>query len=280
MRIRVHHETRFRFDAPVKSVIQSLRLTPRNHEGQHVAFWRIDIDVNCRLKASEDAFGNLTHMFDCQGPIAAITVEVTGEVETFDAAGVLRGTVERFPSELYLRETPITAPDAALRAFAEEAAAGRDGDLDRLHALLDAIHEKLGPAGEPSASVPNARAVFARGSGTAVDCAHVFIAAARHLDIPSRFVGGYFPTDDATTPAAASGSTLAPHAWAEAFAPGLGWVGFDPFLGYCPEDRHVRVAIALDHLGVTPIRAAYHGAAEETVDSRIRVTLAEPPRPP
>ncbi len=97
MRIRVHHETRFRFDAPVKSLIQSLHLTPRNHEGQHVASWRIDIDVDCRLKPSEDAYGNLTHMFTCEGPVEAIAVSVSGEVETFDTAGVVRGSVERFP---------------------------------------------------------------------------------------------------------------------------------------------------------------------------------------
>ena len=61
MRIRVSHETRYRYDAPISGVIQTLRLTPRNHDGQYVVHWRIDISEDCRLDTHEDAFGNLTH---------------------------------------------------------------------------------------------------------------------------------------------------------------------------------------------------------------------------
>ena len=37
MRIKISHETRYHYDAPAAGVIQTLRLTPRNHEGQYVA---------------------------------------------------------------------------------------------------------------------------------------------------------------------------------------------------------------------------------------------------
>jgi hypothetical protein len=37
------------------------------------------------------------------------------------------------------------------------------------------------------------------------------------------------------------------HAWAEAFVPDLGWVGFDPANGICTTDAHARVAIGLDY---------------------------------
>ena len=36
MRIRVSHLTTYRYEASPKSVIQTLRLTPRNHAGQYV----------------------------------------------------------------------------------------------------------------------------------------------------------------------------------------------------------------------------------------------------
>ena len=35
------------------------------------------------------------------------------------------------------------------------------------------------------------------------------------------------------------------HGWAEGFVAGLGWVGFDPSDGICPDERYVRVAIGL-----------------------------------
>ena len=37
MRIRISHLTSYRYQTPATSVIQMLRLTPRNHDGQYVA---------------------------------------------------------------------------------------------------------------------------------------------------------------------------------------------------------------------------------------------------
>jgi transglutaminase-like putative cysteine protease len=48
----------------------------------------------------------------------------------------------------------------------------------------------------------------------------VFIAAARALGIPARYVSGYLLMDDRVDQDAG-------HAWAEAFVANLGWVGFD-----------------------------------------------------
>ena len=74
-----------------------LRLTPRNHDGQYVARWRIDVSTDCRLDQHEDAFGNITHAFTADGPFSELSVLVEGEVETRDTQGIVRGAVERFP---------------------------------------------------------------------------------------------------------------------------------------------------------------------------------------
>jgi len=49
MRIRISHATTYRYETPPTGVIQMLRLTPRNHEGQYVLNWRVDLSENCRL---------------------------------------------------------------------------------------------------------------------------------------------------------------------------------------------------------------------------------------
>ena len=67
MRIRVCHETLYRYDAPPSGVIQTLRLTPRNHDGQFLIDWRIDVSEDCRLDVHEDAFGNITTLTDHSG---------------------------------------------------------------------------------------------------------------------------------------------------------------------------------------------------------------------
>ena len=100
MRIKISHETRYRYDAPAAGVIQTLRLTPRNHEGQYVAHWRIDVSEDSRLDMHEDAFGNITHTFSADGPFDDLALYVEGEVDVQDTAGIVRGTIERFPPSL------------------------------------------------------------------------------------------------------------------------------------------------------------------------------------
>jgi transglutaminase-like putative cysteine protease len=78
--------------------------------------------------------------------------------------------------------------------------------------------------------------------------AHMFIGAARALDIPARYVTGYLAADE-DHPAAF-------HAWGEAYDDGLGWIGFDAALGICPTDRHVRLAAGLDARSTMPVRVA------------------------
>ena len=49
MRIRILHDTRYTYDQPARGLIQLLRLTPRDHDGQPVREWRIEPSVNGRL---------------------------------------------------------------------------------------------------------------------------------------------------------------------------------------------------------------------------------------
>ena len=82
MRIRISHETRYIYDSPPKGVIQTLRLTPRNHDGQYVIGWRIGVSADCRMDRQEDAFGNISHAFTADGPFSELIVAVEGDVET------------------------------------------------------------------------------------------------------------------------------------------------------------------------------------------------------
>jgi transglutaminase-like putative cysteine protease len=269
MRIRVRHDTHYHYEHPAKSVIQLLRLTPRNHEGQHIVYWRIDISSDCRLRASEDAFGNVVHNFTADGPIDDLTIKVEGEVDTFDTHSILRGAIERLPLELFLRDTPLTYASAECRAFAEAAAKAHSGGLDRMHALLGAVHRHLALE---TADLPNAvgaEPAFAAARAVNADFAHVLIASARSIEIPARFIRGYLLDE-----AAASATTA--HAWMEAHIGSLGWVGFDPALGRCPDENYVRVAVGLDGLGAAPIRGRRHGGDGESMTVAIDIGPAWP----
>jgi transglutaminase-like putative cysteine protease len=266
MRLRIAHSIVHRFDPPATGVIQVLRLTPRNHEGQYIMGWRIDVSADARLNAHEDAFGNLIHVFTADGPFAELSLKVDGEVETQSTNGVVNGTVERFPPTLFLRDTPSTQADASIRDFALDARAASNGDIvAELHALLDRLHDgtiRESDAAQPAAAT--AAEAFARKRGGTRELTHIFIGAARSLQIPARYVAGYLCIDG-------DAEQEVGHAWAEAFVPGLGWVGFDPANGVCPTDAHVRIAIGLDALGAAPVRGTRFGAGAETLAVAIKV---------
>jgi len=266
MRLRIAHSSVYRYDPPTAGVIQVLRLTPRNHEGQYVERWRIDVAPDARLAAHEDAFGNITHVFTADGPLEELRVEVDGEVETQNAYGVVRGTVERFPPSLFLRDTALTQADGAIREFAQKIRDASGGVvLAQLHGLLDRLFEDIAGDVGTSPAPKNAAAAFARKRGAPEDLAHVFIGAAHTLGIPARYVRGYYRSADKGADADTS------HAWAEAFVPDLGWVGFDPSNGCCPTDGHVRVAIGLDSLGAAAVRGTRLGVGAETLAVAIKV---------
>ncbi len=192
MRLNIRHETAYRYATPANRAIEVLRLLPRGHNGQYIAAWRIDMDCDCRLDPSTDAFGNLMYEFTLDGPISALTIVAEGSVETTDTAGVLSGQVERFPPVLYLRDTALTASDALIRDFADEVAAKAGGDrLGLMHALMDALAERMRFEVDATSTGTSAVEAFALGHGVCQDFAHVFIAACRHLRIPARFTAGY-----------------------------------------------------------------------------------------
>jgi len=269
MRLRIAHSSVYRYDPPAAGVVQVLRLTPRNHEGQYVERWRIDVAPDARLTAHEDAFGNITHVFTADGPLEELRVEVDGEVETQNANGVVRGTVERFPPSLFLRDTALTQADSAIRDFAQKIRDASGGVvLAELHGLLDRLFEDVAgdsAAGDDAASSApvNAAEAFACKHGAPKDLAHIFIGATRSLGIPARYVRGYFRHPDKSADTS--------HAWAEAYVPDLGWVGFDPSNGACPTDGHVRVAIGLDSLGAAAVRGTRLGVGAETLAVAIKV---------
>ena len=263
MRIRISHSIGYAYAEPARHITQILRLTPRDHDGQHVMSWRIEPTIDGRLRMTQDAFGNVVHTFSADGPIAEMAIRVEGLIETVDLAGIVRGVPERVPVDVFRRDTLLTTPDAALREFAEEVTRGDATPLSRMHALMEALHEKMPCIETGQRTGIGAAAAFAAGEGIPQDVAHVFMTCARHLDVPARYVSGYVAQSDALPHANGA------NAWAEVHLEDFGWIGFDPANGLCPIDTHVRVAAGLDYADAAPVRGARKGGDGEALAVRV-----------
>ncbi len=263
MRILIDYETRYSYARAARFIVQVLRVTPRSTEGQQVRDWRIETDVDTRLRRSEDAFGNIIHTLYTERPTEILTIRVTGEVATADTGGVLRGIPERLSPLVYLRDTPLTHADPALREFA--AKVGEGEDLVRLHRLMGLINDQVAFMVGSTTADHTAADAFAQRQGVCQDHAQIFIACARRLGIPARYVSGHLHRSDGLIDQDAA------HAWAEAWVEDLGWVGFDAANGISPTEHYVRIASGLDALGASPIRGTSYGGGSETMTVALRV---------
>ncbi len=260
MLIAVDHLTTWRYPAPVRGVVQSHRLRPAQHDGQKIVDWGVTVTDGTPGGSFRDGAGDWVQGWTIRGPLSEIAVRVTGMVETADTAGILRGHRESIPPEAWLRETPATRPDAAIRALAAVAAAD---PLDLAHALSAAVADAI--AWEPGAThaATTAAETMAAGRGVCQDHAQVLIAAARHCGRPARYVAGYMLT--------ATEKAEAAHAWAEIHIPGLGWVGFDPANRCCPDARYVRLGSGRDAQDAAPVRGIARGPGEAALDVAVAV---------
>lgn len=272
MRIHIRHEIAHIFEPTVRFLNATLRLTPRSHESQYVSRWRVEIDGDSRIRASDDGFGNCMHTLSMSGQTGALRLFAEGVVDTFDAAGIVRASVEKFPPELFLRETALTAPNERLRTMATNIQG--ENRIERLHGLLLLMSDEEKPgqtAQEQTQSQAQSmtktlaaqtqlqaaeavKAPDAKSVNTVKDLnkvkalVHDFIACARLVGAPARFVSGYH-----LHPETQAGGF---HFWAEAHVAGVGWIGFDPVNAICPHESHIRMAVGLDALDATCMRIA------------------------
>jgi transglutaminase-like putative cysteine protease len=261
MLISVRHVTRYAYAESVSYAIQSLRLTPAPFKGHRIVDWHVHI-VGAGLPLQfRDGYGNQVHLITV-GPHRDLTIEASGTVETADSNGVVDGLADPSPPRVYLRETPQTQPEPAIRELARCVTAS--DRLGHLHALATVIRDGVDYVPGITDAHTNATEALVAGKGVCQDHAHIFIAAARSLGIPARYVTGYLLLEE---PAAAT----AHHAWAEAWVEGLGWVGFDIANRICPTDRYVRLAAGLDAKGAAPITGSRRGGEAENLAVSVEV---------
>ena len=268
MRIRIHHKTHYRYAERPSYLVQRLHLTPANFEAQKTINWKITTAGIEHALSYVDGFGNLIHSVTAQNLELENTILVEGEVETKDASGLVRGLISTVPDTVFLRQTPLTMPDAAIRTalakLSEKATA-----LETAHGLMAHLHERIAYEVGTSQSDTTAAQAFARKSGVCQDHSHLMVGMARELGMPARYVTGYLVMGTGA-------SSLAAHAWAEVLIDDLGWVGFDAANGQSPTEQYVRVAAGLDAMAVAPVKGSRRGGAEgEHMTVEVRVEIAQ-----
>lgn len=264
MRLTIHHTTRYEFSEPVHYGLQRLRLKPKPTHGQTVLDWNMDLEGATFEAEYDDHHGNHVVLISVHTDTQRVSVSCRGEVDTADRAGIVGPHVGNMPLWCFLRPTPLTKPGPRVKALLSGVESYDGNRLEQLHALSRAVIDAVPYQVGTTRADTTAEEALVGAQGVCQDHAHIFLAAARLLDVPARYVSGYLKIDDRVEQEAG-------HAWVEAHVEGLGWVGFDVSNGISPDERYVRVASGCDYAEAAPISSMALGSGHSSLAVELAV---------
>jgi transglutaminase-like putative cysteine protease len=279
MEYTVEHETVYRYPRSVTESYTVVHLQPRTNLRQYCTGYRLDVTPSSRVFSYVDRFGNDVQHFAIVPEHTELRIVARSLVVTLPAngngptRGVRAADLDADPLVPELAElrgtTPYVRVDDTVAALAREIEAP-DGDLAAYFLAAGSyLHRNFAyRPGVTDVRTTVADAIAAR-AGVCQDFAHVLIALARARGIPARYASGYIFRGVAGTLGAD-----ASHAWAEAYLPPFGWVGFDPTNDRLVDDGFVLVALGRDYGDVSPTRGLYRGPGGADLSVAVAVGAA------
>jgi transglutaminase-like putative cysteine protease len=262
---KLRHATTYTFSAPVTLGPHLLYLRPRADHALRLDGSTLTVSPPADIIWRNDAYGNSVAVATFAGQTDRLDIVSELAAKTFPRSESQRKALLANGSLVWpINEQPALAPffhiedrDRCGIASWLMKTVGKTSKLpyDKLLECAARIRGEFDyrPRYEPGLQSP--QETVATHSGTCRDFAELMIAASRSLGCAARFVTGYI-----YVPNAAPGST-APHAWAECYLPGTGWIEIDATNGLVEHGDLIPVAVALTGRNLSPVTGTFTGAA-------------------
>jgi transglutaminase-like putative cysteine protease len=271
MRLEIEHAFAFAYDGYISESFLELRVQPKTTRAQTVLSFGLAVGPRARVYRYVDWNDNATHHFTITKFHERIEVTATSLVETRPPAVALAdvgpaAAVDELPYPLLdflgfggpVRLTP------ALRAAHGALATSRGTALgEQVAALGAALRERFEYQKDVTRYDSTTEDFLKLGRGVCQDFAHLMLGLLRLSQIPCRYVSGYLHVDRKKREPSQS------HAWVEFYAPGPGWVAFDPTHGRAVDERYVVVGHGRHYDDVPPNKGIYRGTASETLTAQV-----------
>lgn len=285
MLLRIDHETRLTYSAPVEEAVSEVRTAPPSQDDQTVLGYRLRITPTATVTAYRDGFGNKVELFNLLAPHGSVVIASSACVRVHrrpaaEACAAVPLTADLAAASAdapeYLRASPLVDFTDPLRAFAAAVPVPADPTVwDAAEAVMAAVRGHLRYQKRVTEARTRASDALELGSGVCQDFAHLFIAAARLCGLPARYVSGYVHQP----------GEIETHAWVQVWAgPDVGWANIDPTHDRWVGSEHIVTAVGRDYSDVSPNRGVWKGTASETIAvavsvrpvDRVPADLAEP----
>lgn len=294
LRLRVVHETEYRYQQPVEMAHHVACLRPRNDAGQRLRLFDMSVTPEPgQHSLQQDAFGNSRAYFALSSPhdrllvVARSEVTMTPRYETLNPmeTATVAQTIEHLTyrahapfqaASEFVAPSPFVPLHAELRAYAAESLRPGRPVADAASELMQRIHRDFRYAPSTTDISTPILDVFDKRRGVCQDFAHFMLGCLRVSGLAARYVSGYLLTTPLPGQEKLVGSD-ASHAWvsvwcplADGSDPACGaWLDLDPTNDCVADLHHVRVAYGRDFGDVTPLRGVIRGGGDHTLEVRV-----------
>ena len=269
MKLEILHSTRYRYTGPIAETVMEVRLRPMDGNGQRCLDFRLELSHGVKARSYVDGFGNHVHYFNLVKPHSGLAVVSRSVVET--GLGPDADPGEELVQDFLRFRAPVRDVEGVRELARRHAVADAASSVAIEHAL-DELTETISREFNYDRTVTNVYSavddILALRAGVCQDFAHLFIAVARTMGVPARYVSGYIHTPGDKTVAAS-------HAWAEAWVAGRGWIGFDATHPIRTTPHHVRLAVGRDYTDAAPTRGVYVGSATGAMAISVKTRQVE-----
>ena len=281
MLLHLLHRTTFIYAGEARDSFNEVRLRPADDDSQACRSFELRLTPKAAVCDYADFHGNTVHYFDIAAGHRSLVVEAESEVATVaDAdrravpavsARALAESPEReMQAEFSTNSHYVPLAPELWREAQDALAGGREdvwNDVIRIgRHIHDSFEYQTGATGVGTLATD----ALALRAGVCQDFAHVMLGLCRCVEIPARYVSGYFLNTERKP-----GEIEASHAWVEAFIPGYGWAAYDPTHARLADERYVKVAVGRDYADIRPVSGTYRGA--KTSELRVEVNVREMP---
>ncbi len=268
-RLRIRHETLYRYDQPVAFGPHRLMLRPRDSHAGRLVEASLTTSPPGTARWLYDALGNCVCVFSPEGQASELRITSELVIDRYPAPLIdmpIEDPHSTFPVAYEEADRRALAPFVTPQTGGEEtafltwlrdyAAHPGDGILPYLQRLNETIHQQFAYAERQIEGTQSPDETVRLGSGACRDFAWLMVEALRRQGLAARFVTGYLYSPSAGSGVRGAGAT---HAWCEVFLPERGWLEFDPTNGLAESSDLIRVATTLTPAEAAPVSGSLIG---------------------
>jgi transglutaminase-like putative cysteine protease len=280
-KFKIHHVTKYAYEAPVRDSANQIVLFPIRDEYQEVLKQELLVTGEPPVEIYKDYYGNEIGSFMQAEPHNELIID--SKLEVITKLKALPLDEENFQEQWNYLMQIAHKPDyidflnpehfnalQEVKTIADIAQFKTMSPLESAKKLNEYVFLNFQYIKGITSVETTIDEVWKLKAGVCQDFAHVLLIMLRIINIPSRYVSGYIcPNKNGMR---GEGAT---HAWVDAYIPNYGWLGLDPTNNCVVTDRHVRLAVGRNFSDCSPVKGTYKGTSNHVLEVGVSVSYED-----